>query len=224
MNLLAPARYRNLIFDLGGVLFNIDYDAPIESFRKLSGLAEPLAFNQQAQAPLFDALETGKLSVEAFRAALRSTYAIKPTVTDPMLDSAWNAILLDFPAERLTLLRTLRRSGFQLFLLSNTNALHREAFDAILYRDHGLSDGLLSLFDRVYYSHEIGLRKPDIAIFRKALTDNQLVPTETLFIDDSPQHVLAARAVGLGAIWLQPHQSLTGADSPLLHALQESAA
>ncbi len=223
MNLPSPSRYPNLIFDLGGVLINIDYDAPIRAFRALSGLAEPLAFNQQAQAPVFDALETGQISNGEFRERLREMYAIGPTVSDEAMDAAWNAILLDFPAERLTLLRELRRAGYRLFLLSNTNALHRVAFDAILARDHGLADGLLGQFERVYYSHEVGLRKPDEAIFRYVLTENGLISSETLFIDDSPQHVVAARAVGLGAIWLQKHQSIAGPGSPLLHALHESA-
>ncbi|MBC7449070.1 MAG: HAD family phosphatase [Hymenobacteraceae bacterium] len=218
-----PHRYQHLIFDLGGVLINLDYAAPIAAFAALSGSSEPLAFTQQGQAPLFDALETGQLPDANFRAALRRTYALPAKATDTALDAAWNAILRDFPAERLDLLRALRGAGYGLYLLSNTNALHRAAFDDTLRRDYGLSDGLLPFFDAVYYSHEVGLRKPDPAIFRRVLTDHALAPGRTLFIDDSPQHVAAARTVGLDALWLEPSQTIT-AEFPFFHALRGPAA
>ena len=218
-----PRRYHTLIFDLGGVFINLDYAAPLTAFAALSGPDDTLGFTQQAQTPLFDAFETGELTPAGFRAELRRTYALPTGVTDAALDAAWNAILLDFPPERLALLRELRAAGYQLFLLSNTNALHRTAFDAILRRDHGLADGLLSFFDRVYYSHEIGLRKPDPAIFRRMVANHSLDPARTLFVDDSPQHVAAARTVGLDALWLAPGQTIT-ADFPFLDALRSPPA
>ncbi len=218
-----PRRYQNLIFDLGGVLINLDYAAPVAAFAALSGKAEPLAFTQQAQAPLFDALETGQLTDADFRTALRRMYDLQPTAADAALDAAWNAILLDFPAERLTLLRELRSAGYGLFLLSNTNALHRAAFDAILHRDYGLTDGLLSFFDHVYYSHEAGKRKPDPSIFQHIVAEQRLHPSHTLFIDDSPQHVIAARTIGLDALWLEPGQRITD-EFPFFDALRGEAA
>ena len=214
-----PHRYQSLIFDLGGVLINLDYPALKAAFAALSGSAEPLAFTLQGQAPLFDALETGQLAVADFRAALRQTYALADQTPDAAIDAAWNAILLDFPPARLELLRALRAAGYGLYLLSNTNGLHRAAFDAILRRDHGLTDGLLSFFDHVYYSHEVGLRKPDPAVFRHVIADQNLSPARTLFIDDSPQHVTAARTVGLDALWLAPGQTIT-AELPFLDALR----
>ncbi len=201
------------------MFINLDYAAPIAAFAALSGSGPPLGFTQQAQTPLFDAFETGALTPADFRAALRRAYALDEAASDAALDAAWNAILLDFPAERFALLRALRAAGYQLFLLSNTNALHRAAFDAILLRDHGLTDGLLSFFDQVYYSHEVGLRKPEAAIFQRFVANRALDPARTLFIDDSPQHVAAARAVGLDALWLTPGQTIT-ADFPFLDALR----
>lgn len=218
-----PRRYQHLLFDLGGVLLNLDYAAPRAAFAALSDRAAVLGFSQQAQTPLFDALETGQLTDADFRTALRQTYAIGPTVPDAALDAAWNAILLDLPAERLALLRALRAAGYGLYLLSNTNAPHRAAFDAILQRDHGLADGLLSLFDQVYYSHEVGLRKPDPAFFQHVIAAHALDPARTLFVDDSPQHVAAARTVGLAALWLEPGQTIT-AEFPFLNALRGEAA
>ena len=220
MLLPPPGTLRNLIFDLGGVLLNIDYQRPIAAFRRLSTAAAPLAFNQQAQAPLFDALEIGALSDADFRLDLREAYQIPAVVPDAALDAAWNAILLDLPRPRVALLQALRAVGYRLFLLSNTNGLHRAAFDAIIRAAHpDLPNALADLFDGVYYSHEVGLRKPDPAIFRRVLIDHDLLPAQTLFIDDSPQHVAAAHALGLHAVWLGPGQDITAPTSPLLDAL-----
>ena len=214
-----PVRFQHLIFDLGGVIINLDYTAPIAAFAALSEApGAVLAFNQQAQAPLFDALETGQLTDADFRTALRRTYAIGAAVPDGTIDAAWNAILLDIPADRLRLLRALRAAGYGLSLLSNTNALHRAAFDEILQRDHGLLHGLHPLFDGVYFSHEVGQRKPDAALFGRVVQEQALDPTRTLFIDDSPQHVAAARTVGLAAHWLAPGHTIT--DGSFLDALR----
>jgi glucose-1-phosphatase len=215
-----PRRFQHLIFDLGGVLINLDYAAPPAAFAALAGTTNSsLGFGQQAQTPLFDALETGHLAETDFRYALRQQYGLAASVPDAAIDRAWNSILLDFPAERLALLRELRAAGYGLSLLSNTNALHRAAFDAILLRDHGLTNGLHRFFDGVYFSHEIGLRKPDPAIFRYVCGEQGLDPAHTLFVDDSPQHVAAARTVGLTALWLEPGQTIT-ADIPLFRALR----
>lgn len=218
-----PHRYRALIFDLGGVLINLDYAAPVAAFAALSAGAEPLGFTQRAQTPLFDAIETGLLDDAGFRAALRQAYTIANVTPDDAIDAAWNSILLDFPAPRLELLRALRAGGYELYLLSNTNALHRAAFDAILRRDHHLPDGLLGFFDHVYFSHEIGLRKPDAAVFRHVIADRGLDPARTLFIDDSPQHVAAARTMGLDALWLRPGQEIA-AQTPFFDALRAGVA
>jgi len=222
MQIPSPGRFQNLIFDLGGVLLNIDYQRPIAAFQKLTSQPEPLAFTQQQQSTLFDALETGQLSSADFRSALRRTYAIADAIPDEELDTAWNAILLDLPESRVRLLRALTEAGYRLFLLSNTNEIHRTAFDRIIRQQHpDLPGGLLDLFERVYYSHELGLRKPDPAIFHRVVTENGLDPDCTLFIDDSTQHVAAARTVGLHALWLEPGQTITD-DVPLLDALRQN--
>lgn len=222
----APGRWPALLFDLGGVLLNIDYERPVAAFRALAGGAgTELAFQQRAQAPLFDAYETGRLTDADFRAGLRALYPALSHTADDELDAAWNAILLDLPVARVALLRELRQAGYRLLLLSNTNALHRAAFDTIIRRAHDLPDSLAALFDQVYYSHEIGHRKPDASAFQFVLADQGLAPEQVLFIDDSPQHIAAARALGLTAIWLAPGQSVEDPlTSPLLHALAQPSA
>lgn len=189
---------RHIIFDLGGVILNIDYQRPVEEFRKL-GIAEPDAmYSQQAQNYLFDELETGRLTENEFYQALRK-YCPKE-VSDGQLRDAWNSILLDFPIRRLQILQQLQLH-YDLFLCSNTNAIHEEAFNRILQQTCGYSS-LALFFDKVYLSHRVGLRKPDPAIFKRILDDNGLLPHHTLFLDDSQQHIEAAKSLGIQTLWL----------------------
>jgi len=190
---------KNIIFDLGGVLLNIDYmrteqafkDAGIENFHAL--------FSQLNQTPLFEDLEMGKINEDTFvEAMLRA--AEKPITRSQVID-AWNAMLLDFPLRRLQLLQQLRLH-YNIFLLSNTNSIHEAAFNSALQRNNGIPN-LSVVFDKVYFSHRVGLRKPMPEIFQLVLNDNGLQPEQTLFIDDSPQHVVAAGNLGIHTIYLE---------------------
>jgi FMN phosphatase YigB (HAD superfamily) len=115
-------------------------------------------------------------------------------------------MLLDLPAERLALLRSLRASK-RLFLLSNTNVIHVEAFEHEARSAHGVS-GLADFFEAAYYSCDVGMRKPEGRIFRMVLESNGLDPSETIFIDDSPQHIEGARLAGLNAYHLTGGETL----------------
>src|SRR6185437_3496845 len=115
--------------------------------------------------------------------------------------NAWNAMLLDFPVRRLQLLQQLRLH-YDLFLLSNTNEVHEEAFNEILMQAFGIPN-IGTFFDKVYYSHRVGMRKPDKEIFQHILDENGIKPEETLFIDDSPQHIATAQSLGIQTIYLE---------------------
>jgi glucose-1-phosphatase len=190
---------RHIIFDLGGVLLNIDYQltenafvaAGITNFREI--------YSQLQQTPVFDDFETGKMDRATFIRTLQG-YAGTP-VSDTQIVDAWNAMLLHFPIRRLQILQQLR-NYYDLYLLSNTNEIHEAAFNDILSREHGMP-GLGVFFDRVYLSHRVGLRKPMPEIFEKVLHDNNLNATETLFIDDSPQHIEGAKKLGIQTIYLE---------------------
>ncbi len=190
---------RHIIFDLGGVLLNLDYSlteraflaAGIENFNEI--------YSQLRQTPLFDDFETGKMSRAAFIAAMQQA-AGRP-VTEQEICHAWNAMLLDFPLRRLQLLQQLR-IHYDLILLSNTNEIHEEAFNRLLMETHGLPN-IGVMFDKVYLSHRVGMRKPGKEIFERILQENSLEAAHTLFIDDSPQHIAGARSVGIRAIHLE---------------------
>ncbi len=192
---------KNIIFDLGGVIINIDYHKSIEELQKLCKENCQIQFSQKEQSHLFDLYETGNSSSEEFRDDLRKSYQMRD-VTDEQIDDAWNAMLLDIPQERIDLLRELGKK-YRIFLLSNTNAIHLKKFNEIV--EHSFTiPSLDSLFEGAYYSHLVGKRKPDAAIFQLILDEHNLSKEETLFIDDSIQHIESARAMGINTLHLQP--------------------
>ena len=196
----------HLLFDFGGVIINIDYNRTLEAMRQFGSGIE---FTQAAQAGLFDELETGRLSAGEFRAGLRTHYGLQ--ATDVQLDEAWNAMLLDVPAERLALIAELRAQGYQTALLSNTNHLHITEINRRLKEQYGLENGIADCLDRVFYSQEVGLRKPGEEIFRHALREMNWEAANTLFIEDSPQHIETARRLGLHTLFLTPPLTLQDA-------------
>lgn len=205
MESLINTSVKNIIFDLGGVILNIDYGLTLQAFKQLGILDPESQFNQLKQTPLFDDFETGRISSNEFRAGLRSFIPRK--VSDVQIDDAWNAMLLDLPQERLQLLTKL--SGkFRLFLLSNTNEIHIAEFHRRLQKWFGFSD-LSHLFEKVHYSYRMGQRKPDVEIFETVVRASGLLAEETLFIDDSPQHIEGARPLGLQTHFLKPDEEIT---------------
>ena len=199
----------NLLFDFGGVIIDIDYDRTPEAFRRLSRTGQAAEYTQASQVELFDLIETGRISPAEFRQGLRQLYDLD--ATDEQIDAAWHALLLDVPAERLALIAELRRQGHQTALLSNTNQLHIEEVNRRLAQQYGLKHGIADCLDRVFYSQEVGHRKPGEEIFRHALREMNWQPADTLFIEDSPQHIATARRLGLRVLHLAPPLTLTTA-------------
>ena len=197
---MIPTNTKNIIFDLGGVIINIDYKKAIDAFKKLSREGCTIEFSQQAQSALFDDLETGRISVSEFREKVREHYEVEGT--DEEIDAAWNAMLLDIPQERIELLRELRKK-YKLYLLSNTNAIHLIGFNKIVQDSFGMP-ALDELFDKCYYSHLVGLRKPGAPVFELILNENNLEREETLFVDDSIQHIESAQKLRLKTLHLAP--------------------
>lgn len=196
MNSLSSLR--NIIFDFGGVILNIDYQRTEDAFKQLGIRDFAGIYSQAEQKQLFDDLETGKIGPAQFRDSIRS---LAGPVSDPLIDQAWNAMLLDLPEERIELLESLGKK-YRIFLLSNTNAIHYDSFAAYM-RNKFKRDIFKDVFEKAYLSFEIGMRKPDKEIFEYVVKQNGLNKEETLFIDDSIQHIHGARAAGLHAHWLE---------------------
>jgi putative hydrolase of the HAD superfamily len=191
-------KYKNIIFDLGNVILNIDYLLAADAFKKLGLNSFEKQFSQAQQQHLFDSYEKGHITSVEFRKELK-TYCKKDT-SDQAIDDAWNAMLLDLPSSRLDLLNHLKQTH-RTFLLSNTNEIHIDAFHSYLQKNFGIPD-LSAHFEKMYLSYKIGMRKPDAEIFEFVLNENKLIALETIFIDDSIQHVEAARKLGIEAYWL----------------------
>jgi len=195
---IQPNKYKNIIFDLGGVLLNIDYDATAKAFEKLGISQFHKLFSKAEQNKTFDLYEKGLISSDELRATLNK--ALKTPLSMDVIDAAWNAMLLDLPPARLELLQRYNNTH-RTFLLSNTNEIHMQWFSKSLQKHFGIAD-LSGYFEKVYLSYEINLRKPDVEIFQYVLDQNELDPADTLFIDDSPQHIEAAKKLGIQTYWL----------------------
>jgi FMN phosphatase YigB (HAD superfamily) len=186
-------KYKNIIFDFGGVIIRIDYHRIAGSFKKFGLTDFDSIYSQLYQDSLFDDFEKGLIRPQQFRERIRKVSGI--SLTDNQIDEAWNSILIDLPARNIETLIKLRKS-YRIFLLSNTNAIHEKAFMKIVHDDHGRNI-LTEIFDKVYFSHLMNMRKPDKEIFEKVLSDNNLLASETLFVDDSMQHIEGAKKAGL---------------------------
>lgn len=201
---------QNIIFDFGGVILNIDHLRPIEAFRKLGIPDFENLYSQAIQADLFDRLEKGTISPDAFRTSLKQICPIP--LSDTLLDEAWNAILLDIPLFRIQLLEKLK-TRYRTFLLSNSNQIHYDVYLETLRSTSGHPD-FDALFEKAYFSFNMGMRKPDAEIFKFVLHTHHLIPEETLFIDDSIQHIQGAQQCGLKTYWLQAPVGMTDIFDP----------
>lgn len=195
---------QNIIFDLGGIFLNIDYPATEKAFIELGVTNFHELFAQNHANDLFEQLETGKIQPEAFYAAFRETTGLQ--VTDAQIRGAWNAMLLDFPPDRLEWLGAIGKK-YNVFLYSNTNQIHYDAFIDTFRKQTGLKE-FNDYFVKAHYSHELGLRKPYPESFRALLQLHGLNAAETLFIDDTLKNIEGARQAGLQTIHLAPPRTV----------------
>jgi HAD superfamily hydrolase (TIGR01509 family) len=191
---------KTILFDLGGVLLNLDYQKTIDAFIELGITDFDQLYAKAAQTDLFNQLETGKIFPRQFMDGIRKMSKID--LKDSEIINAWNAMLLDLPDHRIDFLRRLCNQ-YQLLLFSNTNAIHLAAFRKIIQEQHENAFLLEELFERTFYSHIAGVRKPNKDAFQYVLDQEGLNPEEVIFIDDSIQHVEGAKQVGIHAYHLE---------------------
>ena len=198
---------RNIIFDLGGVLLNIDFKLTIKCFRTIGVNNIEQLFSKFSQHIVFDQLDRGEISESEFHEELREITG--KNLSTIKINHAWNAMLLDFPQERIELLKKVR-ANYRVFLLSNTNSIHYPTYMQYMERSYGVKT-LGDIFEKEYLSFEIGKRKPDTEAFLHVLNDQNINPAETLFIDDTPFHVEGAKKTGIQGYWLDlSKENITG--------------
>jgi putative hydrolase of the HAD superfamily len=183
---------KNIIFDLGGVILNIDFQKSTEAFKKLGFNDFDSFYNMAKQSELFIKFEKGEINAQEFRNNLRM---FKNDLSDEQINLAWNAMILDIPKARIDLLLRLK-TKYRTFLLSNTNEIHFKKYDKEIRLSSGLT-GMDELFEKDYYSYKLGMRKPDKKIYEYVISENNLIPSETLFIDDSTINMEAAKQCGI---------------------------
>jgi putative hydrolase of the HAD superfamily len=193
---------KNIIFDFGNVLFDLDLGKIPEAFQTLCGDRYPVIMDHIQRKRIFELYEIGGISTSEFVETLLELAEKEISdrlITADHITSAWNSIFVGMPRHRFDFLLRLRQH-YQVFLLSNINELHERWIAAYMDREHNIHDFEARYFDGVYYSHFIRLRKPDQDIYEYVLADAELMPGETLFFDDLPINVEAARQVGIHGV------------------------
>lgn len=197
---MKNSRIKNIIFDLGDVILNIDVPLASGSFGKLSGRAQHEILTLFKEKELFRLFETGLVDEEAFRNMIRELLEF-PDWSEEIIDTAWNSLLLDIPPARIELIKALGKN-YRLFLLSNTSSIHIREVNKILYAASGV-EKLDDLFEKVYLSYEMGMMKPDPAIYLRVMEESGLIAEETLFLDDNADNIAAAAKLGIDTILVQ---------------------
>ena len=194
---------KNIIFDLGGVLLNLDPQKTLQEFEKLGhvSLVETNPWNFQHD--IFYKFERGLISVGEFHAGIKEI--LGNGATNEQIDYAWTAMLLDIPKVRVDLVLNLKKK-FNTYLFSNTNAIHVPKIQSDFFKAHGIK--FPSLFEKEFYSNEIHVRKPDTESFLKVIELSGVNPEETLFVDDFEENIKGAKTTGLQILWLQPGMTI----------------
>ncbi len=201
---MSQTNIKAIIFDLGGVLLNLDFEKTFQLFEEMGVSDFPSYFQQSHSNPLFAQLEKGEIAPEAFYQAFREATGIE--ADSAQLAQAWNAMLLDFRLESMAYLKSLQ-GQYRLFLLSNTNQIHLESFRITYHQTFGNHD-FDNHFETAWYSHELGLRKPHPSCYTHVLELAGLSASETLFVDDTLKNIEGAQAAGLQTYWLEKGQMI----------------
>ena len=200
------ADIKNLLFDLGGVIMDIDRERCVRSFRRLGFENAGDFLGDYGQKGPFGALEAGLITPQDFRDAVRALMQPDATATDAQIDRAFNAFLIGIPAKRLQALRELRKH-YRIYLLSNTNLIMWHGRIAEAFKTEGKE--AQDYFDGISTSFEAKCLKPEADIFRYTAESCHIKPAETMFLDDSAANVEAARAAGFHALQVPPGREFT---------------
>ncbi|HRN94420.1 MAG: HAD family phosphatase [Chitinophagales bacterium] len=195
---------KNIVFDIGNVLVDIDFKAVADAFKKIAiaDFSSIVSYNRQES--FFDLFEKGKISAKEFRNTLRQF--LKPNISDEEIDAAWNSILISYPPKKFELLQELKLH-YRVLALSNTNEIHVAALNKAAKEKLG-KEKFADFFHHAYYSNETGFRKPELEIYELMLQQQFLNPHETLFIDDKEENIEAAKALHIQVFHLTDRDKL----------------
>ena len=190
---------KNIIFDLGNVILNLDFEASIKAFKKLGLKDEVLSNHSVFPDPCFYEQEIGVITPDEFEKKVVKLLD-NDEVTEEQVHSAWLKMVLDIPPHRVKVLQQLGKK-YNLYLFSNSNKTHIDQIDVEFREKYGFE--FPSLFVKQFYSHEIHLRKPDLNSFETVIQLSGVNPHETLFVDDLKDNIKGAEKAGLKTFWLK---------------------
>lgn len=197
---------KNIIFDIGGVLLDIDYNLTYTKLSEVMGIDIERKNIPSHIFKLMLGYEKGEINTETFLWNLQKESS-KLTPHADKLIKAWNAMLIGWNPKRLVFLEELS-AKYSLFVLSNTNDLHMEWFRRDLKKNHKITNFDTKYFDKTFYSHLMRMRKPENKIYKRVLKEAEIKAEETLFIDDNMENVKKARKVGLQAVYHNPKDEI----------------
>ncbi len=184
---------KNIIFDLGNVLFDIDFQKLKPAFEKLGISDFDRQYSLLHASEIFLQLEKGEITPAHFYDLLRKESGLSSS--NEAIEEAWNSMLLQFRWGSVDFIQK-HKTNYRLFLLSNTNFIHQQCINRMLQEKTGIPE-LRHLFEKAYFSHQVNMRKPDPSIYQHVINDAQLNPAETIFIDDVEANIKPARSAGL---------------------------
>lgn len=197
---MMDRKIKNIVFDFGGVIVDLDKQRVLDAFCALGVDAEAY-IGRYVQAGPFERLELGQTDTRQFCEELRQAAAactldsrVPEALTDTNICEAWNRMLVRIPKRRIDALKRLK-GKYRLFMLSNTNEIHWEYAVASLFGSG--ADSPEALFEQVFLSYRMQMAKPSSLIFAEMLSRAGINPDETLYIDDSEINCEAAQEVGL---------------------------
>ncbi len=195
-------KFKNIIFDYGNVIFAIDFAKTQNALSQLGISNIEDFFAHKGHHKIFDDFETGSITPAQFRDGIRAI-AKKPELTDQQIDDAWNSLLIGVSGKNHDVLLAMKEK-YRTFLLSNNNQIHYDWIMSYLQKDFGIAN-YDNYFEKAYFSQHTGMRKPNPAIFEMVMKENNLSFADTLFIDDSPQHIEGAKKAGLHTLLMDMH-------------------
>jgi len=195
--------FKNILFDLGGVILDINIQATLKHFYELGFPADLMQYPHAMTTDLFYKYETGKTDTEQFRNDIRLSTGIE--FSDEVFDEAWNAMLVRIPEERTKLLKVLSKR-YNIYLLSNTSELHMKVVEKMYLDTAG--ETMQQIFKKLYYSFEIGSYKPDPEAWEHVINDAGIKAGETLFLDDNIHNIKASQGLGFQAIHIHERTNL----------------
>ena len=200
-------KVKALLFDLGGVIVDLDYKKTANAFENIGLQNAEIAYSQFNQTDLFNLFETGHISSEEFLAEIQNEITNQVNLSE--ITKAWNSMIIGFQHSKLEKIKKLSEQ-VPCYLLSNTNEIHLSYIEQLLQEMD--FKHFLNIFESCYFSHQIGKRKPHKETFEWVLNHMNYDAQDVLFIEDSPQHIEGAKSAKLNTFHFKKNSSLSEID------------